>query len=81
METSALVSVTEANRNFSKVTRLVDKAGLAAILKNSKSCYIVANFEEYNALQAASAACRQETATTDDQLIEENLEALQELAK
>lgn len=81
VETSALVPMTEANQNFSKVTRLVDEAGLAVILKNNKPRYIVVDFEEYDALQAARAARKQKVEAAADQLIEENMEALRELAK
>lgn len=81
VETSALVPMTEANQNFSKVTRLVDEAGLAVILKNNKPRYIVVDFEEYDALQAARAARRQKVEAAAEQLIEENLDALWELAK
>lgn len=81
VETSTLVPMTEANQNFSKVTRLVDEAGLAVILKNNKPRYIVVDFEEYDALQAARAARKQKVEAAADQLIEENMEALQELAK
>lgn len=81
IETSTLVPMTEANQNFSKVTRLVDETGLAVILKNNKPRYIVVDFEEYDALQAARAARRQKVEATADQLIEENLDALRELAK
>lgn len=81
VETSTLVPMTEANQNFSKVTRLVDEAGLAVILKNNKPRYIVVGFEEYDALQTARAARKQKVETAADQLIEENMEALRELAK
>lgn len=81
VETSTLVPMTEANQNFSKVTRLVDEAGLAVILKNNKPRYIVVDFEEYEALQAARAARKQKVEAAADQLIEENLEALRELAQ
>lgn len=81
VETSTLVPMTEANQNFSKVTRLVDEAGLAVILKNNKPRYIVVDFEEYDALQAARAARKQKVEATADQLIEENMEALRELAQ
>lgn len=81
IETSTLVPMTEANQNFSKVTRLVDETGLAVILKNNKPRYIVVDFEEYDALQAARAARKQKVEATADQLIEENLDALRELAK
>ena len=35
VNTNALVSITEANQNFSKVARLVDENGAAIILKNN----------------------------------------------
>lgn len=81
VETSTLVPMTEANQNFSKVTRLVDEAGLAVILKNNKPRYIVLDFDEYNEFQTARVARRQKVETAADQLIAENLEAFQELAK
>lgn len=81
VETSTLVPMTEANQNFSKVTRLVDEAGLAVILKNNKPRYIVVNFAEYDEFQAARAARQQRIEAVADQLIAENLEAFQELAK
>ena len=35
VNTNNLVSITEANQNFSKVARLVDERGSAVILKNN----------------------------------------------
>ena len=35
VKTETLVSITEANQNFSKVARLVDENGSAVILKNN----------------------------------------------
>ena len=79
--TDALVSITEANENFSKVTRLVDEAGLAVISKDNKPCYIVLDFEDYDEVQAIRAARRQKIEALAEQLIADNLEAFQELAK
>ena len=81
VNTSALVPMTEANQNFSKVTRLVDEAGMAVILKNNKPRYIVVDFEEYEEIQSARAARRQKIEAMADQMISDNLEAFQELAK
>lgn len=81
VNTNALVPMTEANQNFSKVTRLVDQAGLAVILKNNRPRYIVVDFAEYDALQAAREARKQKVETVADGLIAENLEAFRELAK
>lgn len=81
VNTSALVPMTEANQNFSKVTRLVDQSGLAVILKNNKPRYIVVDFAEYDEFQTAREARKQKIEAVADQLISENLEAFQELAK
>lgn len=81
VNTDALVPMTEANQNFSKVTRLVDQAGLAVILKNNKPRYIVVDFAEYDEFQAVKAARKQRVAAVADQLISTNLEAFRELAK
>ena len=36
VNTDTLVSMTEANQNFSKVAHVVDEKGMAVILKNNK---------------------------------------------
>ncbi len=41
-----MVSITEANQNFSKVARLVDTHGNAIILKNNSPKYIIIEFDE-----------------------------------
>ena len=46
INTNALVAMTEANQNFSKVARLVDEQGAAVILKNNKPRYAVVDFSE-----------------------------------
>ena len=81
VNTSALVPMTEANQNFSKVIRLVDEAGLAVILKNNKPRYIVVDFEEYEEIQSARMVRKQKIEAMADQMISDNLEAFQELAK
>ena len=81
VNTNALVSITEANQNFSKVTHIVDENGLAVILKNNKPRYIVVDFEEYEAIKGIRAAREKKLEMTADTLIEENMEAFLELAK
>lgn len=81
VETRSLVPMTEANQNFSKVTRLVDEAGLAVILKNNKPRYVVVDFEEYDAIQTARAARKQKIDAAADEILAENIEAFRELAK
>lgn len=79
--TDTLVPMTEATQNFSKATRLVDETGIAVISKGDKPCYIVLDFEDYNEVQAIRAARRHKIETLADQLIANNMEAFQELAK
>ena len=78
VDTKILVPMTDANRNFSKVVRMVDESGMAVILKNNKPKYLVLNFDEYDELQTARQKLLNQTA---DDLIKQNLEAFTELAK
>jgi antitoxin Phd len=41
-----LISITEANQNFSKVARMVDENGSAVILKNNAPRYVLVSFEQ-----------------------------------
>lgn len=56
----------------------MDEQGAAVILKNNKPRYAVVDFSEYDSFQAYRRSLVEQTA---DRLIEENLEAFQELAK
>lgn len=42
-----LVSITEANQNFSRVARLVDENGAAVILKNNTPRYVILEFSQF----------------------------------
>lgn len=46
IDTSTIVSMTEANQNFSKVARLVDEKGSAVIMKNNMPKYLVMDFNK-----------------------------------
>ena len=65
VNTKTMVSISEANQNFSKVARLVDQYGSAVILKNNSPRYLILEFNQ---------ADEQLSAQTDDVLaISENL--------
>ena len=81
VNTNTLVAMTEANQNFSKVTRLVDEEGLAVILKNNKPKYVVVSFDEYDEIRTAMQNRRKKIGDLADELLSENMEALTELAK
>lgn len=78
VNTKTLVSITEANQNFSKVARLVDQNGSAVILKNNVPRYIVLEYSEVEKMQTASD---EDVADISKRLIAKNLEAYKVLAK
>ncbi len=78
VNTNSLISITEANQNFSKVARLVDENGSAVILKNNVPRYIIMEFSEVEKLQNASD---EDVNDVSKRLIAQNLEAYKELAK
>jgi antitoxin Phd len=45
IDTNTIVSVSEANQNFSRVTRIADKNGQAVIFKNNKPKYLLVDIE------------------------------------
>ena len=46
INTNTIVSMTEANQNFSKVARIAEKRGAAVIFKNNKPKFIVLDIEQ-----------------------------------
>ena len=53
VDTKNLVSITEANQNFSRVARLVDENGVAVILKNNVPRYVLVEFSQMENEQTA----------------------------
>ena len=45
INTNAIVSASEANQNFSRVTRIADAHGQAVIFKNNKPKYLLVDIE------------------------------------
>jgi antitoxin Phd len=78
IDTEYIVSMTEANQNFSHVARLVDQNGSAIIMKNNKPRYLVIDFSEVETMQMASDA---DVLNISKDLIRKNKEAYKELAK
>ena len=78
VNTNNLVSITQANQNFSRVARMVDENGPVVILKNNAPRYILIDFGE---------AEKEELANDEDllrisaRLIEKNRAAYEVLAK
>ena len=74
-----LVSISEANQNFSRVARLVDEKGTAIILRNNAPRYVLIDY----------SLLRQGNTTADDmdvdsiasRLLAKHIKAFEELAK
>ena len=45
IDTNTIVSVTEANQNFSRVTRIAEKSGQAVIFKNNRPNYMLVDLD------------------------------------
>jgi antitoxin Phd len=78
LNTNKIVTITDANQNFSKVARMVDEEKSVVILKNNKPKYIIIEYDEF----------AKEAKTDEDKLDEiaervlsKNIEAFKELAK
>lgn len=78
IDTNTMVSITEANQNFSKVARLVDEHGTAVILKNNVPRYLVIDF---NKVESERVALDEDVMNISKRLIEQNMKAYEVLAK
>lgn len=54
IDSNTMISISEANQNFSKVARLVDQYGSAVIMKNNTPRYVILEFNQADEIQAAS---------------------------
>lgn len=73
-----LVSISEANQNFSKVARMVDENGAAVILKNNTPKYVLI---DYNKLQDNTVTDNEMLEDVAARLLEKHKKAFEELAK
>ena len=73
-----LVSISEANQNFSKVARLVDERGTAIILKNNTPRYVLV---DYNLFQQNVIAQNADVDAVASHILTKHIKAFEELAK
>ncbi len=78
IDTNTMVSISEANQNFSKVARLVDERGAAVILKNNVPRYLVIDFSKADEDIIASD---EDVLSISKKLMAQNKEAYEVLAK
>ena len=73
-----LVSISEANQNFSRVARLVDEKGTAIILKNNAPRYVLL---DYNLLRQNTVADDGDVDAVASRILVKHIKAFEELAK
>ena len=73
-----LVSISEANQNFSRVARLVDERGTAIILKNNAPRYVLLDYNLFRQNNIADDANVDEVAS---RILKKHIKAFEELAK
>lgn len=73
-----LVSMTEANQNFSKVAKMVDENGAAVVLKNNVPRYVII---DYSKIQEDSIAEDQAVEDIAKKILSKHAKAFEELAK
>ena len=78
INTDNLVSITEANQNFSRIARLVDENGAAVILKNNVPRYVLVEFSQVEDEQQAKD---EDVLEISKRLISKNKQAYEVLAK
>lgn len=78
INTNNLVSISEANQNFSKVARMVDESGAVVILKNNVPRYLLVEFDRAEREQTVPD---EDILTISKRLIAKNTEAYEVLAK
>ena len=78
INTDALVSITEANQNFSRVARMADENGAVVILKNNTPRYLLI---EFNAANEEQKAADEDVMAISRRLIEKNKKAYEVLSR
>ena len=78
ISTNNLVSMTEANQNFSRVAKIVDTNGAVVILKNNSPRYVLMDYTQLGVDEYANNATVQEIG---EKLVKKYLNAFMELAK
>ena len=78
INTDNLVSITEANQNFSRVARMVDENGAAVILKNNVPRYVLM---EVSQVEDEQQAKDEDILEISKRLITKNKQAYEVLAK
>ena len=78
INTSQVLSITEANQNFSRATRIADREGSVVIFKNNKPRYMLVNLVENPAIDLSDD---EKIDVVAGRILEKHRKAFEELAK
>lgn len=78
IDTNNIVSITEANQNFSRVARMVDENGAAVIMKNNAPRYLLIEFSQ---VEQEETLADQDVLEVSRRIMLQNKEAYEVLAK
>ncbi len=78
VDTDTIVSISEANQNFSRVAKMVDQYGQVIIMKNNVPKYVLTGFEQADKRESVSEA---ELRKVSDKIKKRNQHVYEELAK
>ena len=77
INTDSIVSITEANQNFSRIARMVDEKGSVIILKNNSPRYLLIEFSQAEQEQVMAD---EDVLSISRRIMEKNKEAYEVLA-
>lgn len=78
LNTKKIVTITDANQNFSKVARIVDEEKSVLVMKNNKPKYVIIEFEEFT---RESKSEEERIEKIADKILYKNIDAFRELAR
>ena len=78
IDTDQIITITEANQNFTKATRMADKNGSVVIFKRNKPQYILTNIEENPIIEMSD---EEKILFVGQRVLHKHINAFKELAK
>ena len=78
INTNQVLSITEANQNFSRATRIADREGSVVIFKNNKPRYMIVNLQDNPMLELSDD---EKIDIVAKRIMEKHKRAFEELAK
>lgn len=78
INTKNVISVTDANQNFTKATRMADKNGSVIIYKRNKPQYILMNLDESPIIEMTD---EEKILFVGQRILHKHINAFKELAK